>query len=544
MASLWKDPRTGILMLRKRIPTRYRTVSGRRGDTVKISTGTADRKAAEKLLPELLRQWAAMEGEWERRLSGGHPIPSSARSLTNREVHALGGLWYRRLLHEFEANPAAMDVWDGWDENMPTDPYDEDEDPGAIADGSARVRREYLRQEAIFLRPFLGYADDLLASVHVTTDATSKERLAGLLVQRLPQALARFGKRLSGDYRPDPLREMLPDWEPRVASEPVPARSVSVSLRDLFAAWRRVATLKPRVVEETRYAVDALISFVGHDDAAEISRDDLIRWRTAMTAEGRTNDTWNNRLSMVRQVLARGVSDGRLKTNPTDGLRLARGRPASWLPYSDDDAARILNAARHETGPSLRWAHWVMAFTGMRVGEVLQLTGGDIRRDGDIWFIAVNEDTPGKSVKNSQRRSVPIHPALIADGFVDYAQTIVGDAPLFPDKQADKFGQRGGRAWNVVGQWVRDVVHITDERIAPNHSWRHRMEDELRNVEAGEDVRDAIMGHARKTTGRVYGVRGEALGRLCRFLAKVPVPAGVVITRALLTTSSRRAAEP
>ena len=55
------------------------------------------------------------------------------------------------------------------------------------------------------------------------------------------------------------------------------------------------------------------------------------------------------------------------------------------------------------------------------------------------------------------------------------------------------------------------------------------MEDELRNVEAGEDVRDAIMGHARKTTGRVYGVRGEALGRLYRFLAKVPVPAGVAI---------------
>jgi integrase len=532
MARLWRDPRTGIWKLRRRIPQRYRGVANQKGATVKISTGTADRKAAEKALPEVLRQWGAMEAAWERTLNGGAPAPSSGRSLTNREAHALAGLWYRRLLHEFEADPAAVDRWDGWDTNMPTDPYDEDEDPGAIANGSARVRPEYLRQKAVFLVPFMAYADDLLASVHVTTDATSKERLAGLLVQRLPQALARFGKRLSGDYRPDPLREMLPDWESRTVSEPVAARPTSVSLRDLFAAWKRVAALKPRVIEETRYVVDALISFVGHDDAAEVSREDLIRWRTAMTAEGRTNDTWNNRLSMIRQVLARGVSDGKLKTNLTDGLRLSKGRPASWLPYSDVDAARILNAARRETGPSLRWAHWVMAFTGMRVGEVMQLTGGDIRRDGDIWFIAVNEDDPGKSVKNSQRRSVPIHPALIAEGFVHYAETIAADAPLFPDKQADKFGQRGGRAWNVVGKWVRSVVKITDSRKAPSHSWRHRMEDELRNVEAGEDVRDAIMGHARKTTGRVYGVRGEALGRLYRFLSKVPVPGGIEIIRA------------
>jgi hypothetical protein len=245
MARLWRDPRTGIWKLRRRIPQRYRSVANQKGDTVKISTGTADRKSAEKRLPEVLRQWAEMEADWDRRLKGDAPAPSGDRPLTNREVHALAGLWYRQLLHEFEADPAAADRWDYWDEGMPTDPYDEDEDPGAIADGSARVRRDYLRQEAIFLRPFLGYADDLLASVHVTTDATSKERLAGLLVQRLPQALARFGKRLSGDYRPDPLREMLPDWEPRAASEPVPARSVSVSLRDLFAAWQRVATFMP-----------------------------------------------------------------------------------------------------------------------------------------------------------------------------------------------------------------------------------------------------------------------------------------------------------
>lgn len=527
ISRLWRDPRSGVWKLRKRIPQRYRGVARQKGDTIKISTGTADRKEAENRLPVVLGQWAAMVSEWERRLGGSSPPPDLVRQLTNQETHALAGLWYRRLLHEFEASDAAFHVWDGVEETAPENPFDEDEDTEAIASGVARVRPEYRKQEAVFLRPFLAYADEMLASVKVATDTDSKTRLARLMVKRLGQARAEFRKRQAGDYRPDPLREMFPLWEPRATATPGRPEPPAVPLTNLFDAWRRVASVKPRVVAETRYAVETLAVFMGHRDAARITREDMLRWRTATIKDGKTNETWNNRLSMVRQVLQWGVNDGKLTVNVADGLRLPKGKPVSWLPYSDDDAARILTAARRETTPALRWAHWVMAFTGMRAGEVLQLTGGDIRREGDIQYIAVNEDSPGKSVKNSQRRSVPIHPALITEGFMDYAGAIAADDPLFPDKRPDPFGQRGGRAWNVIGKWVRTVVGITDERKAPDHSWRHRMEDELRNVEAPEDVRDAIMGHARKTTGRVYGVRGEALKRLYQALSKVPVPEGV-----------------
>jgi integrase len=163
----------------------------------------------------------------------------------------------------------------------------------------------------------------------------------------------------------------------------------------------------------------------------------------------------------------------------------------------------------------------------MRAGEVLQLLGGDVRQEGEIWFIDMNEDSKGKSVKTGQHRIVPIHPALIREGFVACAGTIAADAPLFPDKRTDSHGNRGGRAWQVIGRWARDTVGITDPSKAPDHTWRHRMEDELRAVEAPEDARGAILGHARKTTGAAYGVRGEALSRLHRYLSMVPVPRGL-----------------
>ena len=518
-ARLWRDPRTGIWKLRRRIPKRYRSVAKQRGETIKITTGTADRRLAERRLPAVLKQWSDLMTNWESQVNGDATKRGAPQALTLKQLHALAGIWYRRKVHEFDADPRAALEWHHWEETWPSQPYAED--------GPPEVRPEYTRAEEALLEVFAPHVEELLTLMHVATDDASKRHLSHLLIKRLSQALALHRKHMRGDFSPDPLRVKLPEWESLTQGTVSAGRHAAVSLAGLLDAWKVVASVKPRVIRETQYAVDMLKKFVGHDDAAKVNRDDLIRWRTATIKGGRTNDTWNNRLSMIRQVLARGVSDGKLKANATDGLRLPKSRSNSWLPYSDDDATRILTAARLETQPSLRWAHWVMAFTGMRVGEVLQLTANDIREEDGIHYIAVNEDKAGKSVKNSNRRNVPIHTALIVEGFISYARAIADDGPVFPDKQLDAFGQRGGRGWNAVGKWVRETVGICERRKGPDHSWRHRVEDELRAVDCPEDVRDAILGHARKTTGRSYGVRGEALKRLYRCLSQVPLPRGL-----------------
>ncbi len=419
---------------------------------------------------------------------------------------------------------------------MPTDIYvegTEDSEHPIISKQGKRLWKQ-------FVASFMHEVGSLFEAEGVATDPASEERLAELIIARLAQALDRHHRQRHGDFSPDPLPDTFPMWDrkPAVdtsldrAASGTPRRpsgpssvSVTVSLRGLYLGRKAVAVVKPRVVAETDYVVRSLAAFAG-DDAARITRDELIRWRDSIKAGGANNNTWNNRLSMVRQVLLHGVNQGLLKEDPTTGIRLRKSRQKSPPPYTDADAAHLLLAARKETQPSLRWAHWVMAFSGLRAGEVLQLLGRDVRQDGSIWLIDVNEDHPTQSVKNSERRHVPIHPALIREGFVAYAQTAAPDAPLFPDKRLDQHGKRGGRAWNLIGKWVRRVG-ITDPDKAPDHSWRHRIEDELRAAEVPEDVRDAIVGHSRKTTGRQYGVRGEALTRLHRYLSRVPIPPGV-----------------
>jgi integrase len=307
---------------------------------------------------------------------------------------------------------------------------------------------------------------------------------------------------------------------------------------ELWVAWKATAAVKPRTADDTRGMLKMLSAFLGHDDARRVQRDDIRRWRDHGLRGGLSRNTWNNRQSMISRVFDRAVTDELLATNPTAGTRLEKAKPKSPLPYTDAEAAAILTCARRETTPMLRWSHWIMAFTGMRVGEVLQLSRDGLRQDAStaIWALAVHENAEGNSVKTGVPRNVPLHQALIDDGFLAYALQVASGAALFPDKGADRYGRRGGRGWNAVGTWVRKTVGIDDAQKAPNHSWRHRMEDELRAAEVPEDVHDAILGHARKTTGRHYGVRGEALSRLHRHLARVLCP--------IVLTGAAAAAEP
>lgn len=144
-----------------------------------------------------------------------------------------------------------------------------------------------------------------------------------------------------------------------------------------------------------------------------------------------------------------------------------------------------------------------MAFSGARAGEVLQLTKDDVSAGAGVWYFDVHGEGEGRSVKNGPRRHVPVHPALIAEGFLDYAQTVGTGEPLFPDKTPDRHENRGGRSWNLLGAWVRTTVGIQDPDLAPSHSLRHRVADELRAAGGEEYLRGALPGQARKTTGRV-----------------------------------------
>ncbi|HWX32618.1 MAG TPA: hypothetical protein VNZ53_34960 [Steroidobacteraceae bacterium] len=75
-------------------------------------------------------------------------------------------------------------------------------------------------------------------------------------------------------------------------------------------------------------------------------------------------------------------------------------------------------------------------------------------------------------------RKVALHSALLHEGLLAYRESIP-DGRLFPRLSLDIYGKRAGQASNRTGEWLRNVVGITDPD-KPFYSLRHSGITDLR----------------------------------------------------------------
>jgi hypothetical protein len=128
-------------------------------------------------------------------------------------------------------------------------------------------------------------------------------------------------------------------------------------------------------------------------------------------------------------------------------------------------------------------------------------------------------DPEAGSLKNeNSERAVPLHPAIVESGFLQFVAA-ARSGPLFRGLQADRFGNRGGNGTKTIGRWVRGLG-LTDERLSPSRSWRHRFKTLGRQFNLAPDIVNAITGYHRKTVADSYGE--FPIDALFREIAKIP----------------------
>jgi len=141
-----------------------------------------------------------------------------------------------------------------------------------------------------------------------------------------------------------------------------------------------------------------------------------------------------------------------------------------------------------------------------------------------VLHIRLDNREDGAELKTENaERTLPLHSALITEGFLDYVAGLAKHEALFAGIKPDMFGRRGGNGSKRVARWVRGKVGITDPRKAPSHSWRHRFRTIVRNPRYGvsEDVADYMCGHSGSDgEGRHYGdYRDAAIAAFSRLPA-------------------------
>jgi integrase len=97
-----------------------------------------------------------------------------------------------------------------------------------------------------------------------------------------------------------------------------------------------------------------------------------------------------------------------------------------------------------------------MALSGARIGEVAQLWGSRIVEIDGIHVMRIAPAEDGGTLKNEgSERDVPIHPAIIERGFLDFVKQR-GSGPLFYGKKGHGQRHASKPVANHLAAWIRE----------------------------------------------------------------------------------------
>lgn len=230
---------------------------------------------------------------------------------------------------------------------------------------------------------------------------------------------------------------------------------------------------------------------VGVSDLSKHKREDLIAVRTNLL-ETRKPSTVNNLLATLSTVLKWAEANDLIKKAYTAKLKLTKATMSEREGFTE---AQVAKAMSHANGlPATSWQRWglsLLAITGARVGEVAQLTKEDIKQIDGCWCIDINENGPGKSLKNRySARLVPL-----VDGAFGFDLTAFLEAAKAGALPSDN-GINAMNASRGLGVVLKESLGEDREKNQTLHSLRHSMASRLQRGGIPVVYTQAILGHA------------------------------------------------
>ncbi len=530
MASPTKHPRTGVYWLRQRVPAKLLplakgeivevTIAGvssrlKLGESIKVSLGTKSPAEAKIRAAEALGQFQAV---WTM-------LDSAPKDLTLKEVVALAGEAFRAF-ELLEDDPGDPDIWARLLEENSRAANGETTYPFI----GTEEQRYYKAMES----RFGGFVDATLRRQKLKVTEKTRRKLLEHFERALRDAAELLTKRTGGDFRLDARGDKYPLVE---STQHSPRPATALSLFALIDHKQKTQSKRPDTFEKYRSCLRDFVKLTGHDDAKRIMKTDVRRWRDNLIERGLAKKTINDQyLTSLKVALNHGVKEFDLLVNVADGIRDERDPPVinRSKGYTIDEAHTILRATFRGTSKDLSipyqraifWVPWICAYTGMRVSEVTQFQGRNLRADDGVPYLLVTPDDGSTKGKNAW--AVGIHEHLLEMGLLEMLKQI-GDGPAFytPYPEGTELGapknHRSKDSAARVSDWIKNEVGIAAPLNRPNHAWRHTFTTLSRSAKMDKEARDYMMGSRSQTDAReTYGdwppsVLNAEINKLPRF---------------------------
>lgn len=308
--------------------------------------------------------------------------------------------------------------------------------------------------------------------------------------------------------------------------QPQPASKSDLYLPALIDAWAKERTPNARTLAKTELVARRFREMVGPVPVKSIERRHAIAFKDALLNSGQSPSNTNKTLELLSVLLNYARANEITPTNAAQGVRvLVKGttKPKARISFNLPALRSIFSSPVYSeharpaggAGEAAYWLPLLGLLTGARLEELAQLAPDDVFEETYLDATGMQHTVPcirfvhsearGQGVKNAGSvRRIPIHPTLIALGFVEYAHSQKNKPRIFDQLKPNKYGEESAQWSKWFGKYLRGPCGVTDERMV-YHSFRHGFKDVCRECSIGKDLADAIQGHDDGDSSSGYG---------------------------------------
>lgn len=233
---------------------------------------------------------------------------------------------------------------------------------------------------------------------------------------------------------------------------------------------------------------------IGVTDLRTHTREDLTALREKLL-DGRAESTVNNLIQKLTTVLTWAVNNDKLPKAYAAKLKITKGADSKREGFTRSQATALMEHT--DTLPANSWERWALslaAITGARVGEIAHLTKADIKQVDGFWCIDINEDGPGKSIKNKHSaRLVPLVDAALGFNLAAFLQAV--EAEALPSAHGIT-PMKASKVLNLRIQKALGTVAGGDQTL---HSLRHHFAQAMKSAGVPVSFAQAVTGHSSGT---------------------------------------------
>lgn len=223
------------------------------------------------------------------------------------------------------------------------------------------------------------------------------------------------------------------------AVKPTVSGGPRVPLVDVLDKWKAERTPQPRTVVDLTRTVKRFEAVVGKMAVQDVTKQHVIAFKDALLSEGKTPGNINVIIPFLGTLFNYAVDNDLIPANPAKGIMVADKRRAKdkRREFNKEELKALFSGPVHTDGArpvggggeAAYWLPLLALYTGARQTELGQLWTDDVYEESYLdeednehsaWVIrfAENEERGQKVKTEGSERRIPIHPDLIALGFL------------------------------------------------------------------------------------------------------------------------------